>query len=378
LYGFFVPPRRPNFKSKSSEVQSFKPPPKPAMIDNPVPQFYIQYAIDTKASDAALNEFANQRDARLHEVSSETAQALTHLRQRLLWIGLATFIALVAGGWFLVWLGLEPLARLSEAVSQVTAKDFRLKIDEKKLPAELQPIAARLGETLEQLHQAFAREKQAATDISHELRTPVAALLATLDVGLRKPRSAEEYRELLQDCKLSGEHMAALVERLLALARLDAGADQLRPRRIDLADLVHQCADLVRPLAEAKGIDLRVNVPSGLVFDADPDKWREILTNLLHNAVEYNKPHGSIDLSLAKKAGRLLLEVRDTGVGIDPEARPHIFKRFFRADPSRHADTPHSGLGLAIVKSYVDLMNGTIVVDSSPAGSTFRIETPAA
>jgi len=97
----------------------------------------------------------------------------------------------------------------------------------------------------------------------------------------------------------------------------------------------------------------------------------------LHNAVEYNRPGGSIDLSVERANGDLVVEVRDTGIGIGAEARERIFERFYRADPSRHADSPHAGLGLAIVKSYVDLLGGTIAVESIPEeGTTFRVRLP--
>lgn len=352
------------------------PPPRPPLPDTKVPAFFIQYASDTAPLEAKIEDFRADRDQKLQELAAETQASMCQLAARIWWIGLGAFAGLVAGGLFLVWLGLKPLARLSDAVSRVSPKDFQLKIDPEQLPRELQPIAGRLRETLEQLQKAFDREKQAAADISHELRTPVAALLATLDVGLRRPRTAEEYRQLLEECRATGNHMAVLVERLLALARLDAGADQLQPRAIDVADLAFQCAEMVRPLAEAKGLDLRVHATQPIPGQADPDKLREVLTNLLHNAIEYNYPKGAVDLTAERHNGQVLLAVADTGIGIAPEAQEHIFKRFFRADPSRHADTPHAGLGLAIVKSYVDLMEGSIDVASSARGTTFRILLP--
>src|SRR5207302_3466720 len=120
----------------------------------------------------------------------------------------------------------------------------------------LSPIAERLAETLEQLKRAFAREKQATADISHELRTPLAALMTTIDVVLRKQRSADEYREALQDCRASGQQINEAVERLLALARLDAGVDRLRRQPVDAANLARQCLSVVRPLAEVNGLRL--------------------------------------------------------------------------------------------------------------------------
>ena len=169
----------------------------------------------------------------------------------------------------------------------------------------------------------------------------------------------------------------ALVERLMALARIDAGTDPIHARDVDLSLVAHHAADLVRPLVKAGGLSLSVDVPESLCARIDPDKLCETLTNLLHNAVDYNKPGGSIALSLRQSGECVELKVADTGIGIRPEAREHLFERFFRADPSRHTDTPHCGLGLAIAKSYVELMEGQIEVESEMGvGTTFRIRLP--
>ena len=152
----------------------------------------------------------------------------------------------------------------------------------------------------------------------------------------------------------------------------------MRPRDVDVANLAEQCATLVRPLAVARGLSLRVDRNGPVVLQTDPDKLREVLTNLLHNAIEYNRPDGRIELGLQRQNGNVLVEVRDTGIGIAAEAREHIFERFYRADPARQADGLHAGLGLAIVKGYVDLMGGRINVESTEGeGTTFRVELPA-
>jgi signal transduction histidine kinase len=145
-----------------------------------------------------------------------------------------------------------------------------------------------------------------------------------------------------------------------------------------VVQLAEQCAALVRPLAEARGLQLRVHGGDGASLLADPDKLREVITNLLHNAIQYNRPQGSIDVSVARENGHLHVEVRDTGIGIRAEARQHIFERFYRADAARGGeDGLHAGLGLAIVKGYVDLMGGTIHVESTEGqGSTFHLELP--
>jgi heavy metal sensor kinase len=342
------------------------------------PALLIQVACDTATRDRLLLNNRAEYEQELEARSAASRETLATLRHQVLGVGLATFALTVIGGFFLVRLGLSPLARLSDAVSQVSEKDFRLQFNEPDLPAELRPIVERLTHALDQLQRAFAREKQAAADISHELRTPLAALMTTVEVALRKSRSAEEYRETLGDCRSLGQQMSQLVERLLALARLDAGVDQLRPQHVDAAALADQCAALVRPLAEAHELTLRVHRNGPACLTADPDKLREVLTNLLGNAIEYNRPHGSVDLKVERDNGHLQVEVCDTGIGIKPEARAQIFQRFYRADPSRQATGLHAGLGLAIVKGYVDLMGGSITVESVEGeGSTFRVQLPA-
>jgi two-component system, OmpR family, heavy metal sensor histidine kinase CusS len=339
---------------------------------------YIQCASSTAQRDAALRQFAASRDDDLARVDRDTGDSLAALRNRLLLMAGVAFAAAALGCYGLVRLGLSPLRRVSDAVSRVSEKDFRLQVDKRRLPGELKPIVQRLTDTLEQLRRAFAREKQATADISHELRTPLAALLTTTELALRKPRTAEEYQELLQDCRLSAQQMTRAVERLLALARLDAGVDRLRPVAVDAGDVAEQCAALVRPLAEARGLRLTVRRDGPAPLKADPDKLREVITNLLHNAVQYNRPDGAIDLTVARENGRLRVEVKDTGIGISPEDQARIFERFYRSDPSRGEDGLHAGLGLAIVKGYLDLMGGAIEVDSVKGkGSTFRAYLPA-
>jgi heavy metal sensor kinase len=354
-----------------------KPLPPPEPFERTPPAIFIQCAADTRERDESIAGLQTRLEDELGALRDESQATLGTARSTLLVIAFATFVAAAAGGFWIVRYGLLPLRRLSEAVSKVSPRDFRLPLDDAPLPAELRPIAGRLTQTLDMLKRAFAREKQASADISHELRTPLAALLTTLEVGLRKPRSTEEYREILTDCHAAGQHMSQLVERLLALARLDAGADTLRPREVDVASLAQQCAALVRPLAEARGLSLRVQRNGPIPLRADADKLREVLTNLLHNAIEYNRPNGSIDLAVEQENGDLFLNVRDTGIGIAAAQREHIFERFYRVDPSRRADSLHAGLGLAIVKGYVDLMGGDITVESKEGeGSAFCVHFP--
>ncbi|MGL6097201.1 MAG: sensor histidine kinase, partial [Fimbriiglobus sp.] len=294
-------------------------------------------------------------------------------------IGGAAFLATVVGGPLLIGRGLVPVRTLSDAVSRVNERDFRLPVEPAALSRELLPIHARLTATLDALRRAFEREKQSVADISHELRTPVAALLATLDVALRKPRTADQYRTALEDSRGIGRQLAGLVERVMTLASLDAGNDRVTPTDADATLVAADCAAVIRPLAVANGLTFDTDLTGPVPLMTDPDKLREVVVNLLHNAVEYNRPGGSIRLRVrpGPDCGGAVVDVADTGIGMTPDVRERIFERFFRADPSRHAAGVHAGLGLSIVKEYVDRLGGTIAVESEPgAGSTFRVTLP--
>ncbi len=354
--------------------------PKPSRTTHMPPGFtiYIQAACRTEELEQTLARFDREYRQELAGLEQKAEHSLLCLRNRLYLINGLTFVAALVGGCLVVGWGLSPIHRLSEAVSRVSPKDFRLLLENRQLPVELRPIADRLNQTLALLERAFNREKQAAADISHELRTPVAAMLTPLDVALRKPRSIPEYREVLEECRFSGQQISQLVERMLALARLDAGADHLRLEEVDVAHLAEQCAAMVRPLAEARGLRLSIHTAGPTRINADPDKLREVLTNLLHTAIEYNNPEGRVRVSVEQVNGYLEMEVSDTGIGIAPEAQMHIFERFFRADSSRQADNLHAGIGLALVKGYVDLMGGSVTLESQLGlGSTFRIRLPS-
>jgi signal transduction histidine kinase len=345
-----------------------------------VPWIVVQCAAEPTTRDIALADLNAQFGEDLETQEALARQSLSDLRNRLIAIALVSFLLTTVGGYILVGLGLVPLRRMTDAVSRVSPRDFRLPLSaDESLPKELAPIRDRLQETLDELRKAFEREKQAAADISHELRTPVASILTAVEVALRKPRSADEYRQTLEDCRAVARQMRQLVERLMALARLDSGSDKLRPRPVDVAELVRECAALVKPLAGERGLDVRVHCPKPVVWTTDPDKLREVLVNLLHNAVQYNRQDGSIDVSAQAADGWLDVQVHDTGAGISEDAFGHIFERFYRADPSRHASELHAGLGLSIVKGYVGLLGGTITVDSQVGqGSTFRVRLPKA
>lgn len=354
--------------------------PPPARPPQPPATFVNYYHVARPTTELEADVARIHGDAIREKAGVRQATVTTRRNVQLL-LGLGSvvaFIGLLVGGWVLVGLGLRPLRKLTDAVSRVSERDFHLPVTANELSHELVPIHARLAQSLDELRQAFDREKQAVADISHELRTPVASMLATIDVTLRRPRTADQYKQALEDCRQLTKQLGGLVERVMTLAYLDAGQTQVNATDTDPVEVASGCAAVIRPLAESQGLTLTMDLQPTPSLSTDPDKLREVVINLLHNAVEYNRPGGSVKLAVRREVnGGTVVEVSDTGIGMTPDVRGRIFERFYRADASRTATGVHAGLGLAIVKEYVDRLGGTISVESEQdRGSTFRVTLP--
>jgi signal transduction histidine kinase len=362
------------------QPQTAPPPRTPPQIDvlRTIPRIYVQTARPMSDVQAKFEEFNTFRQLELQRIRNESAAAVRQTRSILFALSCGAIAMMLVGSLVIISRGLRPVDRLSEAVSQVSEKDFRLPIARNELSAELLPVHGRITATLDALRRAFEREKQAVADISHELRTPVAAMAATIDVSLRKVRTPEQYKTTLEECREINRQLGRLVERVMTLATLDAGNDRSTAQPVDAAALTDECVALIRPLAEAHGLTVSAEIDPGLTLTTDRDKVREVLMNLLHNAVEYTPAGGRIDVT-ARPAplGGVTFAVRDTGIGMSPDVKDRIFERFYRADASRTATGVHAGLGLAIVKEYLSRIGGSVAVETKPGnGSTFTVSVP--
>jgi signal transduction histidine kinase len=226
------------------------------------------------------------------------------------------------------------------------------------------------------LETVFAQQQQFTSDAAHELRTPVSVILTQVQSTLNKERSPAEYRETLEACQRAAQRMKRLIESLLELARFDAGQEQLQRVSFDLAAKTRDCADLVQPLAAERRVKIVLELSETSCI-GDPERLNQVIVNLLTNAVTYNKPDGEVRVTTALRDGSAVLSVADTGVGIAPEAAPHVFTRFYRADKSRAGSSGNAGLGLAICKSIVTAHGGTLDFTSEPGrGTTFTVRLP--
>jgi heavy metal sensor kinase len=250
------------------------------------------------------------------------------------------------------------------------------RIDPARVDRELEGLARVLNATFERLEAAFDRQARFTADASHELRTPLAVLRSQAQLALSRTRSAEDYRKTIEECLRAAERMAALVEGLLTLARADAGKLDLRHEPVDLKRITADALTQMRPFADGLGITVAAKLAPADVL-GDPTRLGQVVTNLVTNAVRYNKPGGQVRVHLATVDGQAVLKVEDTGYGIPEADWPHIFERFYRVNKDRSRLSGGSGLGLAICKSIVEGHGGAItfisVVDK---GTTFAVRVP--
>ncbi len=238
-------------------------------------------------------------------------------------------------------------------------------------------MADRLNEMLARLQVAFDQRRQFLGDASHELRTPVAALMTNLEVTLRRERPAADYRVALGHCLTDARLLKELVERLMEQVRSETLDHDEPAAAVDVSRVLDECADMAAALGQEREIRVIRSFAPGITLSAPPHRFRSVVTNLLSNAVEYNRPGGSIEIQCGRNGHGFVLSVRDTGVGIAAEQLPHVFQPFYRADQVRQRDSGHLGLGLALVKAHLDAMGGDCAVQSRPdQGTVFEIHLP--
>ena len=301
---------------------------------------------------------------------------LSRLALQLTGTGILVVALGVAGGWWFANRAIRPIAQISRAAEVIAGGNLAERINVEETESELGELAGTLNRTFERMEKNFEREVHFTADASHELRTPIAVLLAETQRVLRRERTAEEYRQALVICERSGERMRALVSSLLELARIDSGEFSPTLEACDLMRVARESLEFIAPLALAKQVDLRAVLEPVLVR-ADGLKLGQVFNNLLTNAIAHNRAGTTISLKLCQQSGQAVFTITDNGAGIPAEALPQIFDRFSRVDKSRGRSQGGSGLGLSICQAIVVAHRGTIdVVSEMGKGTTFTVRLP--
>jgi heavy metal sensor kinase len=304
-------------------------------------------------------------------------------RQLLILLAIAGPVALLLGsygGLLLANQALNPVDRLTRAAEEIEAGDLSKRVQVPPKMDELGRLAATFNRMIARLQAAFERQRQFTADASHELRTPLAVMRGDIEIALRRERTSEDYRSVLTSNLEEIIRLSRLVEDLLMLARADAGQAVLQREPMALEELCAQMMEYLAPLAEEKEQQLIYHAPATtpLTVNADAQRLKQMLLNLLDNALKYTPPRGTITLALTTDNQDAVLTIADTGRGIPEEDLPHIFDRFFRHSRSTSDKTvPGFGLGLSIVRWIVHSHGGKISAESVlDKGTKFTVRLP--
>lgn len=317
--------------------------------------------------------FASPPEAMRLEVAldrSTEARVLADYRLRLAGVLLAALLVAAAAGYAIAWRGLRPLRHMADAARDIGAQDLHRRIDTQGLPAELHTLALAFNATLQRLEESFGRISQFSADIAHELRTPISNLWGELEVALGRPREPVQYREALESAVEECARLSQMIQALLFVAQTEQPDAALRMERLNLGRELAALAEFFDAAASEAGVRLQVQVAPGLVLRADRMLLQRAVGNLIGNALAHTPAGGAILLSAQPQDERVRIGVADTGCGIDPLHLPHLFERFYRADPARSRARGGLGLGLALVRNIVRLHGGEVGVESAPGQGT--------
>lgn len=302
--------------------------------------------------------------------------ALTRLTWQLIAAGSGVFAVGLVGGWWLSGRAVRPIQAMSAAAASITAANLSRRIDTARVDDELGELAMILNAMLDRLERAFEQQVRFTADASHELRTPLAIILSHAELALARERTPEEYRAALEAALRSSRRMKLLVEELLTLARSDAGRLKLDETTFELRRVVEDSVTSLTTLAEEHHVRLTAGGAEARVT-GDANRLSQVVTNLLTNAIVYNRRDGEVFVSTAVDGPNAVLTVTDTGIGISKAELPHLFERFYRVDQSRTRERGGSGLGLAICQGIISAHGGTMTVTSQlDVGSTFTVRIP--
>jgi heavy metal sensor kinase len=288
-------------------------------------------------------------------------------------VPLALGLAL-SGGYLLARRALSPVDRMVEMANRITVTDLHQRVEVVNSRDELGRLAQTINSLIDRLQKAIEEMRRFTADAAHELRTPLAVLRSGIEVTLRIPRSADEYRRALEAAADESHRLARLADQLLLLSRQEAGMTQLEQEEVRLDALIKDVVERFEAAAQEAGVTFAIEPLEPCTVRGDDIRLSQVIFNALQNAIKYTPPGGRVTVRCRPAGARVRIEVEDTGTGIVLEDLAHVFKRFYRAE---RQPTTGAGLGLAIARSAVLAHNGQIWLESqSGRGTLLCVELP--
>jgi two-component system heavy metal sensor histidine kinase CusS len=279
-------------------------------------------------------------------------------------IFISVMLIAILMGYFIASRGMRSLYRLTEATTNITATSLHQRIDPNSWPKELHKLGIAFNQMLERIETAVLHLTQFAGDLAHELRSPINNLMGETEIALSQYSTSVEYRLVLESNLEELQRIAHIIENLLFLARAENPKLELKKEWIHVEKEISLITEFYQAIADEK--EIRVSQEGNATLFVNVIMFRRALSNLLSNALKYTPKKGTIQFLVREKTHVVEIDIKDSGIGIDPEHLPKIFHRFYRVDSARARSEGGIGLGLAIVKSIIDLHHGNISIVSEP------------
>lgn len=304
------------------------------------------------------------------------------LRRFLVLLTIAVPIALtvsLAGGWFLAGRALRPVDAITLAAQRIAGGDLSQRLTMSSAPDEIGRLAGTFNNMIGRLDASFRQIRQFTSDASHELRTPLTIMKGETELVLRRPRPLEDYQSVLESNLEEIDRMTHIVDELLFLSRADMGEVKMESLPVALESLVEDIHRQATLLGQERNIEVVLGTVMPAVVQGDELRLRELLLNLVENAIKYSHAGGKVEIALFKDGQEARVSVTDHGIGIAPEDQQRIFNRFFRTDDARAHTKKGTGLGLAICAWIAESHKGRVEVASERGqGATFTVILPVA
>jgi signal transduction histidine kinase len=330
-------------------------------------------------SKPGLPRFTVRVGASLSMIRNDVAR-LTRLMAA---AGIAILFIAPLSGYFLAGRATRPLGRIITTAARLRPSRMEERLPIRGTQDELDQLSTTINRFLDLLRDYLERNREFVANAAHELRSPLAAIQSSVEVTLNSPRTVDEYQDMLEEVADECAQLRVLVNQLLLLAETDSAQLPAETRPVAFELLLARSFDMFRGAAEERGVRLTADVRDQVAVHGHAERLRQVVNNLIDNALKFTPRGGQVTASLARDPVRDELELRvtDTGPGISPDDMPHVFERFYRGDKSRHREpmAHGNGLGLSICHSIVSAHGGTILVESNrPTGASIVVRLPLA
>jgi heavy metal sensor kinase len=305
-------------------------------------------------------------------------EATLHIWLVALVFGLAGLILIaIFGGFILVQRALQPVDHIIQSAERISSRNLSERLPVAHTRDEIERLSTALNQMIRRLDEGFRQTQRFFADASHELRTPLTIIRGELESVVESTDDKPEVQQTAGSALEEVDRLKNIVEGLFALSRLEAGEAQQHSVPFDLGELASITTEQMALLAEDKNISLVCHSYEKIIVNGDRARLKQVLVNLMDNAIKYTPAGGKIDVNVSTRDGKAVLQVSDNGIGIPTEALPHLFERFFRVDKARSREAGGAGLGLSIVKSICLAHNGRVAAQSKEGeGSCFTVELP--